>query len=122
MRTLAKTLSLFSAIFMLTACGGGGSVSRDDTDNGAGNGDGGTTTPTYSVSLTLENTSGESDNNLTEENSLFAVASVVDQDGNLVPDKLVTFALSNSALATFGNDTAGCHATCGRMTMVLFTL
>ena len=106
MRTLAKTLSLFSAIFMLTACGGGGSVSRDDTDNGVGNGDGGTTTPTYSVSLTLENTSGESDNNLTEENSLFAVASVVDQDGNLVPDKLVTFALSNSALATFGNDTA----------------
>jgi len=105
MRTLAKTLSLFSAIFMLTACGGGGSVSRDDTDNGAGNGNGGTTTPTYTVSLALENANGEGDNNLSENNSLTVVATVTDQDGNALSDSLVTFALDNAALATFANDT-----------------
>ena len=53
MSTLARALSLISAIFMLTACGGGGSaVSRDNTDNGSG--DDGTTTPTYSIALTLK--------------------------------------------------------------------
>lgn len=105
MRTLAKTLSLFSAIFMLTACGGGGSVSRNDTDNGTGNGGGGTTTPTYTVSLALENDNGESDSNLTEDNSLTVVATVTDQDGNALPDTLVSFVLDNAALATFANDT-----------------
>ena len=104
MRTLAKTLSLFSAIFMLTACGGGGSVSRDDTDNGTGNGNGGTTTPTYTVSLSLENANGDSDNNLSENNSLTVVATVTDQDGNALSDSLVTFALDNAALASFAND------------------
>mgnify|MGYP001165742802 FL=1 len=105
MRTLAKTLSLFSAIFMLTACGGGGSVSRNDTDNGTGNGGGGTTTPTYTVSLALENANGESDSNLTEDNSLTVVATVTDQDGNALSDTLVSFVLDNAALATFANDT-----------------
>ena len=104
MSTLAKTLSVFSAIFMLTACGGGGSsVSRDDTDNGTGGG--GTTTPTYTISLSLENESGTSDNNLSEDNSLFAVATVTDEDGNPFADALLTFTLSNTELAEFGNDT-----------------
>ena len=105
MSTLAKTLSVFSAIFMLTACGGGGSsVSRDDTDTGNGGG-GGTTTPTYTISLALENASGDSDNNLSEDNSLTVVATVRDQDGNAHSDALLSFSLSNAALAEFANDT-----------------
>lgn len=104
MSTLAKTLSLISALFMLTACGGGGSsVSRDNTDNGSG--DGGNTSPTYSIALTLENESGASDNSLSEDNSLFVVATVSDQDGNPHADALLTFTLSNEQLAEFGNDT-----------------
>lgn len=104
MSTLARVLSLISAIFMLTACGGGGSsVSRDNTDNGSG--DGGTTTLTYSIALSLENESGASDNNLSENNSLFAVATVTDQNGNPHSDALLTFTLSNEELAEFGNDT-----------------
>lgn len=104
MSTLAKTLSLISALFMLTACGGGGSsVSRDNTDNGSG--DGGTTSPTYSIALTLENESGASDNSLSEDNSLFVVATVSDQDANPHADALLTFTLSNEQLAEFGNDT-----------------
>jgi len=91
MSTLAKTL------------GGGSSVSRDNTDNGSG--DGGTTSPTYSIALTLENESGASDNSLSEDNSLFVVATVSDQDGNPHADALLTFTLSNEQLAEFGNDT-----------------
>lgn len=106
MSTLAKTLSLISALFMLTACGGGGdsSVTRDNTDGGSGGG-GGSSSPSYSIALTLENESGESDNNLSENNSLVIVATVTDQDGNPHSDALLTFTLSNQNLAEFGNDT-----------------
>ena len=104
MSTLARMLSLISTIIILTACGGGGSsVSRDSTDSGSG--DGGTTTSTYSIALSLENESGEGDNNLSENNSLFAVATVTDEDGNAYSDALLTFTLSNDELAQFGNDT-----------------
>ena len=105
MSTLAKTLSLISALFMLTACGGGGdsSVTRDNTDGGSGGG--GSSSPSYSIALTLENESGESDNNLSENNSLVIVATVTDQDGNPHSDALLTFTLSNQDLAEFGNDT-----------------
>ena len=105
MSTLAKTLSLISALFMLTACGGGGdsSVTRDNTDSGSGGG--GSSSPSYSIALTLENESGESDNNLSENNSLVIVATVTDQDGKPHSDALLTFTLSNQDLAEFGNDT-----------------
>ncbi|WP_370245188.1 Ig-like domain-containing protein [Alteromonas abrolhosensis] len=105
MSTLAKTLSLISALFMLTACGGGGdsSVTRDNTDGGSGGG--GSSSPSYSIALTLENESGESDNNLSENNSLVIVATVTDQDGKPHSDALLTFTLSNQDLAEFGNDT-----------------
>ncbi|MED5333536.1 MAG: Ig-like domain-containing protein, partial [Pseudomonadota bacterium] len=97
--------SLISALFMLTACGGGGdsSVTRDNTDGGSGGG--GSSSPSYSIALTLENESGESDNNLSENNSLVIVATVTDQDGNPHSDALLTFTLSNQDLAEFGNDT-----------------
>lgn len=105
MSTLAKTLSLISALFMLTACGGGGdsSVTRDNTDGGSGGG--GSSSPSYSIALSLENESGESDNNLSENNSLVIVATVTDQDGKPHSDALLTFTLSNQDLAEFGNDT-----------------
>ncbi|MCG7645949.1 Ig-like domain-containing protein [Alteromonas sp. Cnat3-28] len=105
MSTLAKTLSLISALFMLTACGGGGSsVSRDNTDNGSG--DGGTTSPTYTIALTLENESGASDNSLSSSNALVALATVTNSEGEPQADLLLTFSLSNDDLATFSNDTA----------------
>jgi len=90
---------------MLTACGGGGdsSVTRDNTDGGSGGG--GSSSPSYSIALTLENESGESDNNLSENNSLVIVATVTDQDGKPHSDALLTFTLSNQDLAEFGNDT-----------------
>jgi len=104
MRFLAKTLWLFSALFMLIACGGGGSVSRDESSD-ASNGDDGAS-PTVSVVLSIENANGETDRNLTINNSLTVIATVMNSDGAPQSDQLLTFALSESTLANFGNDTA----------------
>jgi hypothetical protein len=101
-RVLSKTLWLFSTIFILAACGGGDSVSRDDSD---GSDDGGDSSATVNVVLTVQNASGETDRNLTADNSLTVIATVTDTDGVAQADQLVTFALSNTDLAVFGNDT-----------------
>jgi hypothetical protein len=101
-RVLSKTLWLFSTIFILAACGGGDSVSRDDSD-GADDGSG--SSATVNVVLTVQNASGETDRNLTADNSLTVIATVTDTDGVAQADQLVTFALSNTDLAVFGNDT-----------------
>ena len=101
-RVLSKTLWLFSAIFILTACGGGDSVSRDDSD---GSDDGSGSSATVNVVLTVQNASGETDRNLTSDNSLTVIATVTDTDGVAQADQLVTFAVSNTELAVFGNDT-----------------
>ena len=101
-RVLSKTLWLFSAIFILTACGGGDSVSRDDSD---GSDDGNGSSATVNVVLTVQNASGETDRNLTSDNALTVIATVTDTDGVAQTDQLVTFALSNTDLAVFGNDT-----------------
>jgi len=101
-RVLSKTLWLFSTIFILAACGGGDSVSRDDSD---GSDDGSGSSATVNVVLTVQNASGETDRNLTSDNSLTVVATVTDTDGVAQADKLVTFAVSNTELAVFGNDT-----------------
>ena len=101
-RVLSKTLWLFSALFILAACGGGDSVSRDDSD---GSDDGGGSSATVNVVLTVQNASGETDRNLTADNSLTVIATVTDTDGVAQADQLVTFALSNTDLAVFGNDT-----------------
>ena len=101
-RVLSKTLWLFSTIFIRAACGGGDSVSRDDSD---GSDDGGDSSATVNVVLTVQNASGETDRNLTADNSLTVIATVTDTDGVAQADQLVTFALSNTDLAVFGNDT-----------------
>ncbi|MCQ8847146.1 Ig-like domain-containing protein [Alteromonas stellipolaris] len=101
-RVLSKTLWLFSTIFILAACGGGDSVSRDDSD---GSDDGSGSSATINVVLTVQNASGETDRNLTADNSLTVIATVTDTDGVAQADQLVTFALSNTDLAVFGNDT-----------------
>merc|ERR1712137_288148 len=59
-----------------------------------------------SVSLVLQNSDGEQDNELSTNNALTAVATVTDADGNPQDDILLTFSLSNSDLAEFSNDTA----------------
>ncbi|NDV90024.1 invasin [Alteromonas sp. 345S023] len=104
MQSMIKTFCLFSTIFVLMACGGGGSVSRDDSTDTGDTGSG--TTATVEVSLSLQNSSGEADKNLTIDNPLTLVASVQNTSGEAQADRLLTFAISEPSLANFGNDTA----------------
>jgi hypothetical protein len=104
MQSMIKTFCLFSTLFVLMACGGGGSVSRDDSDDTGDTGSG--STATVEVSLSLENSSGQGDQNLTIDNPLTLVAKVQNTAGEAQADRLLTFAISEPNLANFGNDTA----------------
>ena len=101
-RGLVKTLTLFSAIMLLVACGGGGSVSREGgNDNGGDDND----EVSVSVSLSMQDSDGESDRELSIDNPLFIVATATDSNGDPVKDTLVSFTLSEPTLAEFSNDT-----------------
>ena len=102
-RSLTQALFSISTIFTLFACGGGGSVSRDDsTDSGSSDG----SSATIVVTLSLENDAGVSDKSLTINNPLTLVAEVKDTNGNPQSDRLLTFAISEPTLANFSNDIA----------------
>ena len=101
MRTFAKAFCLFSTIFMLQACGGGGSVSRDTSDDSGS----GSTPTTINVDVSIQNANGELDRNLTIDNPLTIVATVTNSNGEPQADRLLTFSLSEPDLATFSNDT-----------------
>ncbi|MCU7553947.1 Ig-like domain-containing protein [Alteromonas sp. ASW11-19] len=105
MRALLKSLTLLSTLFVLIACGGGGSVSRDGNDGDDGDGGGTPPEPTISISLSLADSDGNADSDLTIDNPLTLTATVTNSDGDAVGDTLVTFSLSNDSLASFSNDT-----------------
>ncbi len=90
-RSLTQALFIISTIFTLFACGGGGSVSRDDsTDSGSSDG----SSATIVVTLSLENDAGVSDKSLTINNPLTLVAEVKDTNGHPQSARLLTFAIS----------------------------
>ncbi|GAC10236.1 Ig-like domain-containing protein [Paraglaciecola chathamensis] len=94
-------LSSFT-IFLLLACGGGGSdaISRD----GSSDGDDTPDPITYSVSLSLVNADGQTDGQLSASNPLTLTARVTDNTGAIATDQLVTFTFNPEGLAEFGND------------------
>ena len=100
MRAFARMLCLFGTLFVLVACGGGGSVSRDTTDD-SGSG----SSPTINVVVSIQNANGEVDRDLTIDNPLTVVATVTNSNGEPQADQLLTFSLSEPDLATFENDT-----------------
>ncbi|QPG04480.1 Ig-like domain-containing protein [Salinimonas marina] len=110
MRELAKSLLFVTTLGLITACGGGGELEREgetsqtDTNTDADN-DGQEATPVYTVAMSLQNTSGSPDKNLSQDNPLNASVTVADEQGNVRSDTLVTFSLSNEELASFSNDT-----------------
>lgn len=100
MSAFAKSLTVVSTLFLLIACGGGGSLERDSTSGG-----GTTTDPTYTITLSVQNQSGEDDKSLSVDNPLTVIATVKDESGNALSDTLVTFTFSQDELAEWGNDT-----------------
>ncbi|QJR79464.1 invasin [Alteromonas pelagimontana] len=106
MKAFVKPLTLFSILFFLAACGGGGSLERDSDSGSSGGGTGsggGTSDPEYSVSVQIVDQNSESNKNLTEDNPLKIIATVTDENGQPVTDTLVTFSLSDPDLAVFAN-------------------
>ncbi|HCA77081.1 MAG TPA: invasin [Alteromonas sp.] len=87
------------ALLLLVACGGGGSVSREENTGGS------TPDPTYSVSLTLADSDGNTSTSLTGDSPLILSATVTDSDGSPVANTVVTFSFTVANLARFSNDT-----------------
>jgi hypothetical protein len=96
---------LFAAL--MTACGGGGgspgATSGGGTDAGSNPG---TSTATASLTASITNGSGAATTGVTLGGTFSATATVKDKAGLPVKDRLVTFALSNAAIATLAPDTA----------------
>ncbi|WP_155734440.1 hypothetical protein [Pseudoalteromonas luteoviolacea] len=78
-----RWFSTIFMIFLLTACGGGGSIERDSSGDGSGN-----DTDDYALELSLESQSGTSE--LSVVNPIQIQAKVT-KDGQILADKLVKF-------------------------------
>lgn len=90
---LMRWLSVVLFSFLITACGGGGSLEKDGGDLGGG----GTTpdTPTYTVTVQgFNQATNEQSNSVTKDAPLFLRATVL-KDGEVVTGKRVTFSLAD---------------------------
>jgi hypothetical protein len=96
---------LFAAL--MTACGGGGGSPGATSGGGTGGGSSpGTSTATASLTASITDGSGAVTTGVTLGGTFSAVATVKDKAGLPVAGRLVTFAVSNAAIATLAPDTA----------------
>ncbi|MFT4732972.1 MAG: hypothetical protein ACI89W_002002 [Gammaproteobacteria bacterium] len=98
-----RTLFGFLALLGLFSCGGGGSLSRDDSTNGGTTG-GGTVTVTRSITLAFTDVNGQSSTSLSESTPLTLTATATDSNGDPVGNTLITYRFQPEGLADFGND------------------
>ncbi len=94
----------FLALLSLFSCGGGGSLSRDDSAGGGNTGGGGTGTVTRSMQLVFTDANGQSSTSLSESTPLTLTATAVDSNGDPVTSTLITYTFQPEGLAVFGND------------------
>ncbi|MGI5309276.1 Ig-like domain-containing protein [Rheinheimera sp. WS51] len=85
-------------VLVLAACGGGGTL-----DNGNGGGDGGGDTAVYTLALTLTDSSGNTSTALSQTTPLTVKATLSATNNGVVANRVINFAVSDSALAAFGN-------------------
>lgn len=97
-----RTLLGFLALLSLFSCGGGGSISRDDSIGG-GAGDG-PTIVTKSMQLVFTDANGQPSSELSESTPLTLTATATDSNGDPVVSSLITYTFDPVGLATFGND------------------
>lgn len=95
-------MMLFS--LLLTACGGGGEVTRDPGP-GPGPDPGPDPTVQLSVALQIVDANGQPANELDADTPLTIIATVTNSSGAAVADELVTFSFNLDGLAAFNNDT-----------------
>lgn len=92
----AYFISVFFMSFWLISCGGGGTISRDS------NPDDGDQTQELQISLAvIDQTSGQTSNQLASATPLTIQATVTDSNGQPAVDQLITFSFSTPDLAFF---------------------
>nr|WP_136249503.1 Ig-like domain-containing protein [Ningiella ruwaisensis] len=104
MKQLTRLIWLFSFTWLLVACGGGGSLQRGDTIDSGDQPPPSSSAPVMDLSIELFNSAGEVSTELSDGAPL-TVRVTVTEDGSPKSNELVTFSLSQSDLAEFGNDT-----------------
>jgi hypothetical protein len=104
MKTAKLIFIFFASLVFLAACGGGGeSLSRDQnaTDSSA-------TTPdndTFTIAMSILDQAGSEETQLSEGAPLNVNTRVLDASGDPVSGLVVNYALSETSLADFSNDT-----------------
>jgi hypothetical protein len=92
---------------LMTACGGGGGSPGTTTTGGSGSGSsGGTAVTNPTVTVDIVNANGASTPSVTVGGAFVAKATVKDAGGAAVTNRMVTFSVSNSAIATLSPSTA----------------
>ena len=97
-----RTLFGFLAVLSLFSCGGGGSLSRDDSAGGTTGS--ATVTITRSISLAFTDDNGQPSTSLSESTPLTLTATATDSNGDPVTSTLITYRFQPEGLAVFGND------------------
>ncbi|MBB1297131.1 Ig-like domain-containing protein [Pseudoalteromonas sp. SR41-7] len=91
---LMRLLGISLLSFLLTACGGGGSLEKDGSIS---DGDSTTEAATYSVSLKGYSQTGETESNaVTADSPLNLRAILTDNDGDVVASQRITFTLTDT--------------------------
>ncbi|MGQ8363637.1 Ig-like domain-containing protein [Glaciecola sp. 1036] len=103
MKHCIRTIWFTLLLGMLMACGGGGEpLSRSET--GTPTPDPGATPQTLTLALSLVDADGNTASEVSDGSPLTLLATVTNQDGNPVSNKVVTFTFDKAGLARFGND------------------
>lgn len=103
-------------VIALAACGGGGGNPGTTGNSGSGSGGSGgtggspstptTPAPALSISVKLVNASGQTVTSITAGGAFQVSANVTDQNGAVVSNRAVTFAVNNAAVAVLPQTTA----------------
>lgn len=103
MKTAKLIFIFFASLVLMTACGGNGEpLTRDEVPVS----DGSTEPEVLSIAMSIVDTQGNEANQLTDGAPLNANTLVLNASGNPVSGQVVTYVLSQAALANFNNDTA----------------
>jgi hypothetical protein len=92
-----RTLFGFLAVLSLFSCGGGGSLSRDDSAGGTTGS--ATVTITRSISLAFTDDNGQPSTSLSESTPLTLTATATDSNGDPVTSTLITYRFQPEGLA-----------------------
>lgn len=104
MKTAKLIFIFFASLVLVAACGGSGEpLSRGEAP---GDGSGGQTPVIYTIAMSIVDTLGNETTQLTDGAPLNINVRVLDASGNPASGQVVTYVLSEVALANFNNDTS----------------